>query len=574
MQKPPKPPDLKPISDAQLELGRQAADLAREQMGLSREQFEFFQTQSMEELAFAREQADRMLGFQERAFEADEPMREMSGRVGAAQLALMEQAREFSDRDRTRYEETFIPLQDRFISDAEAYDSEARREMEAGRAMEDVQRNMEAQRANADARLSGMGLDPSQFRSASIANTLGAQAAAAGAMGANNARNMVEDKGRALRADAINLGMGLPAQAAQGMGMSSAAGGAAMGAAGAGAAGTLGAIGTAAGLSQGAAGLRGSALGNMGALTGTPMQWAGMGNNSMGTAGNMYNNAGSTMTQGFQNQMASFNARQQQIGQLAGMATSAAGMFFSGGGEVRRPAYFTGGGQPEYDPPEFEPIERTRPELPKLELEVDDIRPTALPKPKRPKRDVKGLIAEGLGAIGSNLSDWEDVEVQRTLRPIVMNSGGVVPPHLRRGQNLPRMGGGQNLPRVGGGQNLPPRHPTGIPAPQPGGMSLPRMGGGMAPPQMTGFPQINRAGLRGFNPRRPMPSGPMGRIGGQPRPPVPYLSGGGAIPNQQSRDVVPAMLHEGEYVIPADVVRSVGLEKLDKLVAKYHNPEA
>jgi hypothetical protein len=48
----------------------------------------------------------------------------------------------------------------------------------------------------------------------------------------------------------------------------------------------------------------------------------------------------------------------------------------------------------------------------------------------------------------------------------------------------------------------------------------------------------------------------------------------GALPVKQVRDKIPAYLTEGEYVLPADVVRSVGLEKLDKLVKKYHRPNA
>jgi hypothetical protein len=39
-------------------------------------------------------------------------------------------------------------------------------------------------------------------------------------------------------------------------------------------------------------------------------------------------------------------------------------------------------------------------------------------------------------------------------------------------------------------------------------------------------------------------------------------------------DTVPAMVSDGEYVIPADVVRIKGEEFFDKLVAKYHIPAA
>jgi len=39
-------------------------------------------------------------------------------------------------------------------------------------------------------------------------------------------------------------------------------------------------------------------------------------------------------------------------------------------------------------------------------------------------------------------------------------------------------------------------------------------------------------------------------------------------------DTVPAYLSDGEYVIPADVVRKKGEEFFDKLVEKYHTPAA
>jgi hypothetical protein len=39
-------------------------------------------------------------------------------------------------------------------------------------------------------------------------------------------------------------------------------------------------------------------------------------------------------------------------------------------------------------------------------------------------------------------------------------------------------------------------------------------------------------------------------------------------------DAIPASLSEGEYVIPADVVRIKGEEFFDKLLEKYHTPAA
>jgi hypothetical protein len=37
-------------------------------------------------------------------------------------------------------------------------------------------------------------------------------------------------------------------------------------------------------------------------------------------------------------------------------------------------------------------------------------------------------------------------------------------------------------------------------------------------------------------------------------------------------DRVPAQLSEGEFVIPADVVRKKGEEFFEKLIAQYHTP--
>lgn len=39
-------------------------------------------------------------------------------------------------------------------------------------------------------------------------------------------------------------------------------------------------------------------------------------------------------------------------------------------------------------------------------------------------------------------------------------------------------------------------------------------------------------------------------------------------------DKIPAMLSDGEYVIPADTVKAIGKDKLDKLVARTHTPAA
>lgn len=343
---PPKAPDLTPISNAQIAIAKESNELARKQLGLSEQQFAFFQENAKEELALARQQADRLFEFQEKAFASDEEARKFAQQVGQSQIDAMNLQMGYAKEDRQRYKDVFLPMQDRMIAEANAYDTPERREAEAARASVDIQRQAEAARTNSDARLRSMGLDPSQLRSATLLDTQNVLTAAQQAGAANAARTNVEDRGRALRADAVNMGMGLPSQATQGFAGAGAAGQGALGAGQAGQAAQLGAISGGAGVGSTALGFRSQALGNLASLTGSPMQWAGMGQNAMGMAGNMYGNAGNTMSQDFNNRMGSWKAGQEQSQQnfsnIMSVAGLAAGMMMAEGGPVRR--YAEGGG--------------------------------------------------------------------------------------------------------------------------------------------------------------------------------------------------------------------------------------
>jgi hypothetical protein len=54
------------------------------------------------------------------------------------------------------------------------------------------------------------------------------------------------------------------------------------------------------------------------------------------------------------------------------------------------------------------------------------------------------------------------------------------------------------------------------------------------------------------------------------------IKSSGAIkgPGTGISDSIPAMLSDGEYVIPADVVKRKGVEFFDKLLEKHHMPAA
>ena len=480
---PPKAPDLTPITDAQLQIAKDSNELAREFLGMSREQFTWMQENAQEELALAREQADRLFEFQNRAFESDEEAKAFAREVGQKQIDAMNQQMDFAQRDRQRYESVFLPMQDKYIAEANAYDTPERREAEAARSMVDIQRQSEAARANADSRLRSMGLDPSQMRSASLLDTQNVAMAAQQATAGNMARQNVEDRGRAMRADAINVGAGLPAQALAGYAGAGASGAGAVGAGQAGQQATLGAISGGAGLAGTALGFRSNALNNVAALTGSPMQWASMGGNMMGQASAGYGNAANTMSQGFQNQMSSWQAGQQQAQQgfqnIMSVASLAGGMMMAEGGEVKK----------SKAKPFAVSKQAISTDRPAIDAEFSRVAPMG--KMDRMKPSMMDRVSSGMGAMDSydpgNV--WDDMPINRPL--------------LTQQQSYPRVEYDMNYAEGGG---------------------------------------VRRAR--------------------------------GAMPVRQSRDVLPAFLAEGEFVVPADVVRAKGLEFFDKLVQKHHRENA
>ena len=69
-----------------------------------------------------------------------------------------------------------------------------------------------------------------------------------------------------------------------------------------------------------------------------------------------------------------------------------------------------------------------------------------------------------------------------------------------------------------------------------------------------------------------------GGVYGMSQPPTPRADGGGIGrvdgPGTGISDSIPARLSDGEYVIPADVVKRKGVEFFDKILEKHHMPAA
>ncbi|HEY8354290.1 MAG TPA: tail fiber domain-containing protein [Methylophilaceae bacterium] len=234
-------------------------------------------------LSFAREQFDIA---NERQAELDE----LTKLIGQQQIEMSDRQMRWSEEDRQRYQDLFQPLEDRFVEEASTWDSPERQAQRAAEAKADVLQNAAAQRAASQRQAASMGVNPAsgRFQGLDRASELQTALAAAGAQ--NQARDQVRKEGMAMRADAVNVGRGLPAQSAQAASLGLAAGNSAL---------------------AGAQGAHGAFMGNT-QIMGQGFQGAMYGNTSMANI----------LNQQYQNQLQAWAANKQAtasgIGGIAG----------------------------------------------------------------------------------------------------------------------------------------------------------------------------------------------------------------------------------------------------------------
>lgn len=176
-------PDYTPVANANKEAAQLAADVSREQLAWAKEQYE-------RDSAVTQQYLDQML-----------PNMRSESEAAAA--------------DRARYRSTFQPIEDQLLTEVNNYATPGRQELEAGRAQADVAQAFDAQRKAALANLESYGVDPSMARSGALDRSVRVAQAATSAGAANVTRQNVENTGRALRGEAINLGRGYQSQIAQ-----------------------------------------------------------------------------------------------------------------------------------------------------------------------------------------------------------------------------------------------------------------------------------------------------------------------------------------------------------------------
>ena len=179
---PPPPPDLSASAQASTDIARIQQQTAREQLDWARQQ--------------------------------DSQKQELLQQVLDVQLPAMRAQFEQAQSDRERYENIFRPMEDAFAQEAKEYDSPERRQQYRARAIADGNTQFDASRRNSLQRLESYGVDPSQTRNAALDVGVRTAQAAVSAGVANQSDINVENTGRALRADSINIGRGALSNAA------------------------------------------------------------------------------------------------------------------------------------------------------------------------------------------------------------------------------------------------------------------------------------------------------------------------------------------------------------------------
>jgi hypothetical protein len=154
----------------------------------------------------------------------NDEMASLAKEVSAQQLDASKQAQTWATEDRDRYKTVFQPLQDEFIDTAKNWDSADRQSQLASEAKADVLNNAGQQAAARERTMASMGINPTSGRYAGVERAADTTTALAAAGAENNARATARKEAVSLKADAVNMGNGLPTSAATSLGLGVSAG--------------------------------------------------------------------------------------------------------------------------------------------------------------------------------------------------------------------------------------------------------------------------------------------------------------------------------------------------------------
>ena len=129
--------------------------------------------------------------------------------VSDAQLTALNKQTALTDDYAAYQKNTFRPLEEGIVADAQAYDTPARREAEAAKATAGVEMSLANQRAASNRELERSGVMPGSGKQLALSGAMDLGSAKLKAGAASQARSLVETVGAARRSDAANLGRNL-----------------------------------------------------------------------------------------------------------------------------------------------------------------------------------------------------------------------------------------------------------------------------------------------------------------------------------------------------------------------------
>lgn len=135
------------------------------------------------------------------------------------QLSTQDQANAWAKEDRSRTKSLFQPVEDAVVKTANEFDTPDRQDQASAQAKADVMANSAVQKQASTRQMASMGVSPISGRFASLNRATDTNTALAAASSQTNARNLIRDKGLALKADAVNIGKGLPSSTAAAYGI-------------------------------------------------------------------------------------------------------------------------------------------------------------------------------------------------------------------------------------------------------------------------------------------------------------------------------------------------------------------
>lgn len=169
------------------------------------------------------EVAREALAFNRQVYEEGKPrqaeMDALAKKVVDQQLTVGDANQKQAADQWARFQDLFVPVENRMVTDAMSIDSPAEQARAAGEAGTQVVKSYDAAQKQSARNLASMGINPNSGRALAANSTVGAMKAADEAGAMNNARQVIKDKGITLRAGAANFGRNMPNTAANSYGL-------------------------------------------------------------------------------------------------------------------------------------------------------------------------------------------------------------------------------------------------------------------------------------------------------------------------------------------------------------------